>query len=85
MTVYSQVYPLIKPDMDYISIEMACHCYDKKLNKEMALDEVKKHIRNNQIQADILHILACMQNLNAYVIPRLSPTIKILRDAINSL
>ena len=85
MSVFSQVYPFLKSDMDYISIEIACHCYDKKLNKDMALVEIKKHIRNNQLQADILHILSCMQNADALVLPRLSPTVKLLRDIINSI
>ena len=85
MSIYSQVFPLIKPDMDYVSIEVACHCYEKKLDKNTALTEIKKHIRNNQLQADILHILACMQNLNLQVMPRLSTTVKLLRDVINSL
>ncbi len=85
MALYSKVHSKAPKEFDHIIVELVCEYYDRQLNKTEVYKEIKKHIQNNQIQADILHILACIRNFDLVSLPRLEPIVKLLRDTITTL
>jgi fructose-1,6-bisphosphatase len=85
MSLYSKVQFKLSKDFDHIVVELVCDFYDRHLNKTDAYKEIKNHIQNNQKQADILHILACIRNFDLVSLPRVEPIVKLLRDTITTL
>jgi hypothetical protein len=86
--LYKKIAPKITPDMDNTIIEIACKCYNQCncfgqcLCKKTTYDTIKKYIRNTQKQADTLHIITCMHNMDSPVMSRLSNIVELLRNEI---
>ena len=70
-------------NIDHIIVEIAQKCYTASMSKKEAYQVIKKHVSNNQSQADILHVLYCLQMPDSKPIDRLADTVKFARDSIS--
>ena len=89
--IYSKIASKITPDMDNMLIEIICKCYipcscDKITYKNCICrntmyEIIKKYVKNNQKQADAMHIIASLENKDSPVLARLESVVKLLRES----